>query len=124
MEYWVHNLYSKTTNETIALNDTKFGMLISLTNGAKQAVCLLSHVPITGSVRATATPPDTNYRIPVYRNRTIFANIWTVRLWDFPTNTAIVFEYVIDTRNTNIIKSMPAPDQFISRDNEVIYYPR
>jgi hypothetical protein len=107
VEYWIKNLFDKTTNETLTIVVTNNLIFRAETNGGVMYIALLRHIPIEGSVELSVEDANSKYPRRAYP-KTIFKNVMGGRLFGFDTNTlSMSFHYVIDTRDTNIIQKPP-----------------
>ncbi len=106
IEYWVDNLYDKTTNVTFSVADTNNVLFISNTNGAIAYIVRLNHVPIKGSVEMTIVDASSRYPTRLFATE-FLKNMFWGDLYSFDTNTlTFSFHYVVDSRETNFNKQM------------------
>lgn len=126
VEYWIQNLYGKMTNETfnVAENATKRMSLIENTNDSFVFLALLNHVPIAGSIKASAWDGQGLVNIPqeLDGKNTLDENVYAIRLWKYNSKTiSVKIEYVIDSRKTNRHDELPTADYFVFSTNSGTY---
>jgi hypothetical protein len=119
VEYWVKNLYAKTTTDKFTIADTNNLMIIQSSNRITRIVARLTHVPIYGSVEEQVTGPfgiqQTFYEL------NFIENITSVVFSGFDTNSAVIFHYVMDDRATNSWRHMPKLNEEILFDSDYIW---
>ena len=114
VEYWVENLYSQMTSEIIAANDSNRAVILRTNDGGVHLMVKLKAAPIEGSLQVITSAPTIvgrGQQILPHKNRVTDRNVVFVSLWDYDlSQTGLTFQYVKDTRQTNLIQRIEVSD--------------
>ena len=119
MEWIVTNLYSKLTYESMNVSDTNRVTSVRKKDGGILILAKLDHAAISGSIQATIRPGG-GFDIPVTATQKIesYKNICIWTLYNYnPDTTSLTFQYVEDSRETNLIRSVRIADSLCHFDD-------
>jgi hypothetical protein len=123
VEFLVDNLYSKMVFENFSVSDTNHALSMHLTNDIYEVVVKLQNVPIPRSIQGTIIPGD-GFNIPQSMVNPIEStkNLLFDQLHGYDLNkTSFSFQYVKDSRETNLIQNVEVRENQIFIDDKPIF---